>query len=376
MIVTRLFFLFTLYHLSDGSSCPSTCNCTENAVSCMNNGLTVIPNLENLDNNPTIIDLSGNNLNEIGPDDLSFDKTLQVKEIYLNNSEVIDISCEAFDEMDNLQELYLGENLLNNVPEDFVEDLPNLLLLELSGNQFSGNMPIIKSTSLEVLSLANSKITNVTADALRYLPNLKMLLLQQNNIKIIDPEVFERLPSDNFSVKLSYNAWECNCETAELFEYLARKNYIDTDAELYRCYSVTSSNHSDIFQRNTMKINRSICVENHGSEKSSLSRERSSQTGEENYGKESELIGTINHDKPYALVKEDSNSTQTDDLEIVVCDKQNLVVMGVHLGLNQFLIIVVSFLMGIFIGFSTFQCWSMSRYRKLDTSDSTAKLII
>nr|XP_023022723.1 reticulon-4 receptor-like 1 [Leptinotarsa decemlineata] len=423
MDIKLLLLLLALFH-SSNSGCPSVCDCTNTSVLCMERGLDTIPNFETLENDPVIIDLSGNKIDLIGPDDLSFEKTMAVKEVYLNNSELYDIDYEAFDEMENLQELYLNDNLLNSIPDNLIEDLPDMVLLDLSNNYFFEEMPVIKSKSLEVLVLANCKITNITSNSLKHLPNLRILLLQQNNIKYIDPKVFDSVPN-MFFVRLSYNSWECNCSTMELFAFLAKKKFVDP-AEPYKC-SYPDGKFVDIFGKQGVDAFRNTCTnEKNQTEKLVshpkdykyltkqeyflLKKNKSHSTEEDPRRIMEETVDGIEtesvYDKSYSLVREndarkrDSGTedpeskleknldNSTDDsspdlsavtpinnvIEFTGCDSPEYIIPGIQMRLDLFLFIILSFLVGSLVGFTLNQFLNSGRYRRLDTSDSTTRL--
>ncbi|XP_063906868.1 protein slit-like [Zophobas morio] len=220
-IVLLILVLLTETH----AGCPLICNCTENSINCVSKNLEKVPSFESLDNNPLIIDLSGNSISLIGMDHFSFDKSEEVKEVFLNNSGVVAIEEAAFEELENLQELYLSDNLLNAVPENFLIHNENMVLLDLSTNYFT-DMPKIKSKSLEVFTIASSGVSNIPNGALDGLPNLRILLLSQNNLKTINPVIFDRM-SNLFFISVAFNPWDCNCKTIKLFDYLMEKRFVD-----------------------------------------------------------------------------------------------------------------------------------------------------
>jgi hypothetical protein len=222
-LVATVLVLKLLLQVEGG--CPVKCTCTENSVTCVSRNLEYVPYFESLTNNPLIIDVSGNAISIVDIDDFSFDKSDQVKEIYLNSTQLITIEEKAFEELENLQELYLGDNLLNTLPENFLSNNDNLILLDISNNYFT-EMPKITSDSLELLAIAKSGVTKISTDALEGLPNLRVLLLQQNNLKSINPVIFNQM-GHLFFVRLAYNPWECNCKTIKLFNYLTGKKFVD-----------------------------------------------------------------------------------------------------------------------------------------------------
>ncbi|XP_044254200.1 slit homolog 1 protein-like isoform X2 [Tribolium madens] len=212
--------------------CPTRCTCTQNSLTCVQSSLESVPYFDSLANTPVIIDLSGNPITYIEIDDFSFDKSHQVKEIYLNSTSLTIIDEHAFDELENLQELYLNDNLLHYFPDEMIKKNENMVLLDLSSNYFS-EMPRIQSGSLEVLAIANSRIEGISEGALDGLPNLRILLLQQNNLKSVNPGIFSKM-SNLFFVRLAYNPWLCDCKTVELFEFLVKKRFVD-NTETIQC---------------------------------------------------------------------------------------------------------------------------------------------
>lgn len=204
------------------AGCPSTCNCSNGFIDCSRSSLEAVPDFENTDVHPNVIDLSENEIINIGSTDLSFDESSNVLVVYLNDNSLLDINEKAFLEMPQLQEVYLNRNLLEGIPDNLIEGNDNLVLLDLSGNYFSENTPRLRSQSLEILDLSSSKMSSFTADNIKYLPNLKVLNLRYNNIKYIDLSVFQN--RSLLGVDLYYNIWECSSRTIELFDFLVTKN--------------------------------------------------------------------------------------------------------------------------------------------------------
>ncbi|XP_050297607.1 slit homolog 3 protein-like [Anthonomus grandis grandis] len=230
--------IFSLWMAKAQAACPTSCNCTETSVSCVNQSLEAVPNLNILEFSPIILDFSGNKLLFVDEEDFTFPKNDEVREIYLNNSGVADIGEGTFDGLENLQELYLSQNMLSSdsVTYDIIAGLDNMVLLDMSYNYFNGDMPIIKSDSLKVFGLINSKISAIPKNALEALPNLKVLMLQQNSIKTIWFETFENYPANSIFLKLSFNSWTCDCDNLKTFDLLASKRLLET-TESYQCYA-------------------------------------------------------------------------------------------------------------------------------------------
>ncbi|XP_057672319.1 protein slit-like isoform X2 [Diorhabda carinulata] len=356
--IVVLMHLITISYMVE-ARCPSMCNCTQETVFCISRNIEKIPNFDPLENNPVVIDLSGNKIALIGPDDLSFEKSMYVKELYLNYSEIIDIDNEAFDDLENLQELYLGDNLLRVIPDDFIQELTDMVLLDLSGNPFEGEMPVIKSESLELLALSNCQITKVSSEALKYLPNLRMLLLHENNIQYINPEVFE--PLSEIFLKLSYNTWMCNCKTMELFDYLSQKNFIDT-SEPYQC--IFNNVSYNIFEFQQSEEHSTMCEVNY--------TQNIKETGEEqsvgnliviNDSEDAAIdisqghfYDEIDHEEQHAILEQMNKNGETSILSLRI-----------------FLIAILNFVMGVFFG--VFLNHFAKVRKQLEMSDSTSQLI-
>ena len=157
---------------------------------------TSLPNLE-------ILSAIGNNLTSLTN---SFGRMVKLKEVYLNENELIKLSdsmcclkCleklqltgnqlellpEQFGELESLKSLIADENLLQKLPKTFGL-LENLEELELGCNNLSSILEgfgMLKS--LKVLNLSNNKLT-VLPESFGNLPNLRALDLSANNIKML-----------------------------------------------------------------------------------------------------------------------------------------------------------------------------------------------
>lgn len=226
-VTATVFILLFSTTLVRSSKCPSMCKCDTFSVSCVEKSIAYIPNFDVLENSPSVIDLSGNDITEVQRNDFNFEVNKYVIEVYLNNSNLADIHPEAFAEMKKLQGLYLQTNLLSSVPEGFIKRNRDLILLNLAENLFN-DMPKITSKSLEILILSKSDVHVVPADSLDNLPNIRLLMLDQNKITHIAVSMFQSAKSF-FYVELRYNPWDCNCQTIHLFEYLTNERFIDPD---------------------------------------------------------------------------------------------------------------------------------------------------
>ncbi|VEN34833.1 unnamed protein product [Callosobruchus maculatus] len=351
--------------LSLVEACPSVCNCTTSSVSCIQKNLQNIPDFNSLQISPMIIDLSGNEINSITDEDFIFDRNSAVVEIYLNNSEVLDIDEDAFAELENLQELYLGDNLLHDIPKNIIEYLNNMVLLELSSNLFSGDLPLIKSKSLEVLALANCKISSVPEHALKLLPNLKMLLLQQNNIKYISQSTFSGI-TRSFALKLFYNKFECSCKTFQLFDFLVEHGFVEK-SDPYRCSNNGTDTDVDIFDTKMTQSFHDSCTRSNKILKTQATVSLKSKD-----------LTLRRSEKSYSLVEENETDTarSNDSTEVVSSQKEAL--QNDNIGLskgttyiitldkNYFEVVVLCciFFIGLFVGFSLNRLMTSYRYIK------------
>ncbi|CAH2010090.1 unnamed protein product [Acanthoscelides obtectus] len=345
--------------LSLAEACPSSCECTSSTVSCIQKNLQHIPNFNSIQLNPMIIDLSGNKINSITDEDFTFDRNIAIAEIYLNNSEVLDIDGEAFVELENLQELYLGENLLHDIPQNIIEDLPNMILLELSSNLFSGDLPLIKSKSLEVLALANCKISSVPEHALKLTPNLKMLLLQRNNIKYISQSTFTGI-TRSFALKLFYNKFECSCKTFQLFDFLGEHEYVDK-SDPYRCSNTTDTD-VDIFDKKIALSFHNICTRSNRIPKIQATSLKSNDL-------------TLRSEKSYSLIQENKVEQHDEGVsskkealqnnsDIVEISKKTTYIITLDKNFFEVVVICCVFFLGLFAGFSLNRFVTTYRYIK------------
>lgn len=232
--------------LSVNAGCPSKCTCSDAVVNCTAVSLEAVPNLESLDVEPTSIDFSGNEIINIQSTDFSFDGSSKVQYLYLSDNSILDIHESAFLEMSELKEIYLARNLLESVPPMLIEENKNLVLLDLSGNFFDMNNLELHSDSLEVLDLSSTKISSFTEDNIKYLPNLKVLNLRFNNLKYIEPSVFNN--PNLLSVDVYYNVWECNQNTIDLFNLLVSRNLTEIKDPI-KCVT-NDDKYKDIYTRN------------------------------------------------------------------------------------------------------------------------------
>ncbi|KAM4054022.1 leucine-rich repeat-containing protein 70 isoform 2-T2 [Anomaloglossus baeobatrachus] len=186
--------------------CPTICHiCLEKQVNCRSLGLTAIP--KSFPKTTTLIYLTGNNLTNISPNELSGLKDLAV--LYLDNSNISYIHAEAFSSLKRLYSLYLNDNYIQRLDTSIFHGLLNLHYLYLQQNRIDhlthGLFSHLKSArhlylqknrigilgsnlffgmfNLHTLNLANNNISRISDSAWRHLENLENLYLESNHLK-------------------------------------------------------------------------------------------------------------------------------------------------------------------------------------------------
>ncbi|KAM3939140.1 LOW QUALITY PROTEIN: leucine-rich repeat-containing protein 70 [Leptodactylus fuscus] len=185
--------------------CPATCHiCLEKKVNCQSLGLTTIP--KNFPKTTTLIYLSGNNITNIRPNELSDLKDLAV--LFLDNSKISFIHPNAFSSLKKLYSLYLNENHIQHLDTSIFDGLLNLHYLYLQQNQIDqlsrglfGHLKSVRSlylqknricvlasdlffgmSNLHTLNLADNNISRISDSAWRHLENLENLYLDGNHL--------------------------------------------------------------------------------------------------------------------------------------------------------------------------------------------------
>ena len=104
-----------------------------------------------------------------------------VKQLRLNNLNLIEFPNEIFDIADTLELLDLNGNLLTKLPDDFIK-LKNLKILFLSNNHFTVFPQIVaQCLKLEMLGFKANKIDTIEENS--FPKSLKWLILTDNKIK-------------------------------------------------------------------------------------------------------------------------------------------------------------------------------------------------
>ncbi|XP_075039095.1 leucine-rich repeat-containing protein 70 [Mixophyes fleayi] len=185
--------------------CPTVCHmCSEKQVNCRGLDLTTVP--RNFPKTTTLIYLSGNNITNISPNELTELKELAV--LYLDNSRIVYIHPKAFSSLKKLYYLYLNDNYIQHLDAGLFDALLDLQYLHLQQNHIyvlaQGLFRHLKSVryltlqknrlcvlgsdlffgmvSLHTLNLANNNISRISDTGLRHLENLENLYLEGNHL--------------------------------------------------------------------------------------------------------------------------------------------------------------------------------------------------
>ena len=172
--------------------CPQRCICTNssNHISCSNKGLSELP--RNLSPTLTLLDVSENQLSEIGERTLSaFHNLVDLK---MKNNEIETITNNAFVSNRMLRDLDLNGNLLTRIHQETFRGIQRVVHLDLSNNNLVHiDGAFARMSELSRLDLSNNAITSITQFTFRDLTNLRYLLLAGNKITDIHHRAFVRL---------------------------------------------------------------------------------------------------------------------------------------------------------------------------------------
>ena len=217
---------FTLCHCCDfdacdcEQTCPDSCSCYHdhswghNIVDCGNQNWTVMPKGVPMDVTEAYLD--GNNMGNLTSHALIGRKNLRV--LYLNNSNIIDIQNRTFNGLQNLQVLRLDHNYLQYLRGFEFVLLHNLLELYLNDNKIV-------------------HISNTTFTSLR---TLEVLRLENNNI-IVFPVWNLGLNPFLVEVGLYHNKWSCECNfLSNLRAWLESNRIKATNVDEIKCYHNTT----------------------------------------------------------------------------------------------------------------------------------------
>lgn len=209
-------------------TCPPPCECKwksgKEAVLCLNASISTIP--LSLDAGTQVLDLTGNNLAEIGRDAFSKADLLNLQKIFVAKCRIKTLDRYAFRKLKNLVELDLSYNILLAVPSHIFDSIAELRELKLSGN------PILRIMNdafnhipqLVRLEMSDCRLQTVEPRAFNGLQSsLEWLKLDKNKLGNVRSSTLTALQNLH-GLELSGNPWNCSCALRELREWMLRQN--------------------------------------------------------------------------------------------------------------------------------------------------------
>ncbi|KAF7662813.1 hypothetical protein LDENG_00225520 [Lucifuga dentata] len=151
-----LLVVFCLFPHGCKQTCPSTCLCTSDTVSCSSTGLTKLP--LSLPSTSATLDLSHNHLSWLGPG--SFNRMPRLENLQMSHNQLSSLGRAVFFNTSGLRHLDLSSNKLHVVEQHYFQGL----------------------WRLEELLLFNNKISQVEGGTLSGLSSLKKVYFSLNQI--------------------------------------------------------------------------------------------------------------------------------------------------------------------------------------------------
>ncbi|CAH0719282.1 unnamed protein product, partial [Brenthis ino] len=222
-------FLITLVRPSgsDWLSCGHIreCHCKwssgKKTATCVSAGLTQIPQLAS---DIQVLDLHGNNINELQQDALATIELLNLQRLNLSSTNLRFLHQNAFRELRILIELDLSRNYLTELSPDTFKGNERLRLLVLNDNPLSKlvaqQFPPLQH--LKKLELSRCRLRKVHPFAFVNLRALETVHVQQNLLSCLHRDTFN-LPALK-TLTLSDNPWYCDCRLREFHEWFLNGN--------------------------------------------------------------------------------------------------------------------------------------------------------
>lgn len=210
-----------------GEFCPSVCQCKwkggKQTVECIDRQLITIP--ENIDQTTQVLDMSGNNLQQLPRETFIRLDLLNLQKLFLRNCKLGQIDEEAFKGLTNLVELDLSHNLLTAIPSSTFEHITSLRDLTLSKNPIQKIEPGAFQTvpGLVKLDMSHCDLLTIAPQAFEGLELLHSLKLNGNKLSELRPRTVETL-SRLHGVELHDNPWMCDCRLRAAKIWLAENN--------------------------------------------------------------------------------------------------------------------------------------------------------
>lgn len=210
------------------AECPRMCDCKwksgKESVMCVNASLYRIP--RKLDASTQLLELTGNNLEEISQDAFVEAGLLNLQKLFLARCGLKTLHRYAFRKLINLVELDLSQNALLSVPSASLETIPGLRELKLSGNPIQTlTADGFKSVpQLVRLDLSSCQVTSIAPGSFAGLENsLEWLKLDGNRLSVIAAPIIAGLLGLH-GLELARNPWNCSCDLRPLREWMLRRN--------------------------------------------------------------------------------------------------------------------------------------------------------
>lgn len=242
-------FLVLFAGLTPTPACPDKCECFDNTVKCVDQGLTAIP--RPLPDDTKILFVTGNNIYNLTSE--SFPNPLnQLTSLYLSSNGIEEIESSTFKNVPKLSFLDLSYNMIRKFNQDAFGPDNGLLTLNLSNSLFNytygGEISrIINSTTkLKSLNLSNNDLVVLPEDMFSNLLDITSLDLRNNSIAFVsngtlrNPSLEQLDLRDNalkelsnatiadlsgnlgLQIRLFGNAWLCDCNIVDTQEWLKK----------------------------------------------------------------------------------------------------------------------------------------------------------
>ena len=221
--------------------CPEGCSCfhdsswSSNIIQCSARGHSAIPPLIPMD--ATSVFLDGNNFRNLS--EKIFLGRSRMKSLYLNRSQIVEVSNSTFSGLVDLQQLDLSDNNI----------------LSLQGSEFQ------ELFNLKELYLHRNKLMFISEGTFRPLKALSVLRIDQNLLKTFP--IWE-MSSNNFLMEMyiSENFWTCDCNF-----FNKMRMFIDGNSEIVMDSGYVRCKSENYLIENPKKF----CIENLAASSSALS---------------------------------------------------------------------------------------------------------
>ncbi|KAJ9591506.1 hypothetical protein L9F63_001943 [Diploptera punctata] len=207
--------------------CRTVCSCIwkggKQTVECINRGLITIP--EKVHPETQVLDMSGNNLNNLPRDMFIRAKLLNLQKVYLSNCRIGQIDDNALNGLTNLVELDLSHNLLTYIPSETFRAVPFLRDITFAHNPIQKIESYAFRTlpSLVKLDLSHCELQSIAPKAFEGVEHLESLKLNGNHLTELRPRTVETL-SGLHGIELHDNPWQCDCHLRAAKQWLTKNN--------------------------------------------------------------------------------------------------------------------------------------------------------